>query len=205
MGPDDRELLEAWKEGDQSAAQTLIERHYEPLARFFRNKVGEDCPDLVHRTLLACVESRDRHRGEASFRTYLFTIARNELYAHFRARHRTGEVDFGTDSVAALGTGPSTALGRRQEQRLLLQALRRISIDAQIALELYYWEGLKTREIAEVLDIPHATVRSRLRLARDALEAELSALSRSPQVLASTTQGIERWMQSMQARLPREE
>jgi RNA polymerase sigma factor (sigma-70 family) len=196
----DLERLEAWKGGDQAAGRELLERHYEPLARFFRNKVGGDAPDLVQRTMLACIESRDRFRGTASFRTYLFTIARNELCAYFR-RSRP-HVDLGEQSIADLGTSPSAALGGRQEQRLLLEALRRVSIDAQITLELYYWEQLDTREIAEVLGIPAATVRSRLRLARDAVEAQLAALSLSRKVLTSTVEGFERWMRSMQARLP---
>jgi RNA polymerase sigma-70 factor (ECF subfamily) len=196
----DLERLEAWRGGDREAGRELLERHYEPLARFFRNKVGVDAPELVQRTMLACIESRDRFRGTASFRTYLFTIARNELCAHFRRSGR--EVDLGERSIADLGTSPSAALGRRQEQRLLLEALRRVSIDAQITLELYYWEGLDTREIAEVLGIPAATVRSRLRLARDAVEAQLAALSLSRKVLGSTVEGFERWMRSMQARLP---
>lgn len=196
----DLERLEAWRSGDQAAGRELLERHYEPLARFFRNKVGADAPDLVQRTMLACIESRDRFRGTASFRTYLFTIARNELCAYFRrSRH---EVDLGEQSIADLGTSPSAALGGRQEQRLLLEALRRVSIDAQITLELYYWEKLNTREIAEVLGIPAATVRSRLRLARDAVEAQLAALSLSRKALTSTVEGFERWMRSMQARLP---
>lgn len=196
----DLERLEAWRSGDQAAGRALLERHYESLARFFRNKVGADAPDLVQRTMLACIESRDRFRGDASFRTYLFTIARNELSAYFRRSHR--ELDLGEQSIADLGTSPSVGLGRRQEQRLLLEALRRVSIDAQITLELYYWEQLTTREIAEVLGIPAGTVRSRLRLARDAVEAQLAALSLSRKVLASTVEGFERWMRSMQARLP---
>jgi RNA polymerase sigma factor (sigma-70 family) len=196
----DLERLEAWKRGDRAAGRELLDRYYEPLARFFRNKVGVDAPDLVQRTMLACIESRDRFRGTASFRTYLFTIARNELCAYFRRSHR--EVDLGESSIADLGTSPSAALGRREEQRLLLEALRRVSVDAQITLELYYWEKLDTREIAEVLDIPAATVRSRLRLARDAVEAQLAALSLSRKVLTSTVEGFERWMRSMQARLP---
>ena len=196
----DRERLEAWRAGDRRAGRELLDRHYESLARFFRNKVGHESPDLIQRTMLACIESRDRFRGEASFRTYLFTIARNELCAHYRrSRH---DVDLGTQSVADLGTSPSAVMGRKQEQRLLLEALRGVSIDAQITLELYYWEKLNTREIAEVLGIPSGTVRSRLRSARDAVEAQLSALSRSRQVLSSTVDGFERWMKSMQARLP---
>jgi RNA polymerase sigma-70 factor (ECF subfamily) len=86
----DRELLDAWREGDKDAARQLLDRHYGPLDRFFRNKVGAEAADLVQRTMLVCVESRDRFRGEASFRTDLFAIARNELRAHVRGLGRGG-------------------------------------------------------------------------------------------------------------------
>ncbi len=197
---DDVALLEAWRGGDDTSGRELLDRYYPCLARFFRNKIGPESPDLIQQTMLACVASRDRFRGEGTFKAYLFAIARNELRAYLRKRSR--ETDLGSQSVADLGTSPSAELARKQEQRLLLEALRNISVDAQIALELHYWEKLTTAEIAEVLAIPVGTVRSRLRYARDAVEAQLDALSRSAEVLDSTKNGFDRWMQSVRDKLP---
>src|SRR6185436_6575853 len=71
----DAELLSAWRGGDEKAGAELFERHFEALFRFFRNKAGDQAEDLVQETFLACL-SGPAFRGEASFRTYLFTVAR---------------------------------------------------------------------------------------------------------------------------------
>ena len=157
-------------------------------------------------TALACVEAGAPFRGESSLRTYLFTIARNELYGHYRRTQKAcGELAFDTLSVVDLGESPSELLAREQQKRLLLEGLRRIPLSAQICLELFYWEELTTKEIAEVLDIPHGTVRSRVRAARHALEAALDSLARSRELLRSTIDNLDHWMSSMRARLPERE
>ena len=95
---------------------------------------------------LACVDGKDRFRQLASFRTYLFSIARNHLFMHFRKRGRQERVmEFDTLSVADLGASPGTIAVQRDEQKLLLKALRRIPVDFQLAVELYYWEGMSTK------------------------------------------------------------
>jgi len=59
----DSELFDAWLRGDARAAAELFERHFDAIARFFRNKVIEGHEDLVQQTFAACLESRDRFRG----------------------------------------------------------------------------------------------------------------------------------------------
>jgi RNA polymerase sigma-70 factor (ECF subfamily) len=193
----DFELLDAWRAGDRGAGNTLVERHFLSLYRFFRNKLGGDIDDLIQRVFLACVESRDAFRKEASFRTYLFAVARNELHAHFRRERRDAVLDFGELSVEDLGPSPSQLVAREEEQRVLLRALRMIPLDYQIALELFYWEQLTGRELAAVLDIPEGTARTRLRRARSALAQRLSRLIKSPDVLRSTTDNLDRWAASL--------
>ena len=60
-------------------------------------------------------------------------------------------------------------------------------------IELRYWEQLKTAEIAEILRLPHGTVRSRLRRARALLDEALSGLAQSPSELQSTRANLEEW------------
>jgi len=199
----DLELLAAWRSGDNKAGNELVKRHFEDVYGFFRNKLDGDVDDLIQATFLACVESRDRFRGESSFRTYLFTIARHELYATFRTRGKA-RADFATQSVDELlgpETGASTVLQVRAERLLLLRALRRVPLDDQIALELYYWKGLPGREIAEILDLPENTVRTRLRRARLRLEEEVRQLSDDAALLESTLDNFERWAGSLREQL----
>jgi len=152
-----------------------VSRHWTSISRFFRAKVGDDGADLISQTFLACVEGKDRIEGD-NVKAYLFAVARRRLADHFRRRARAPAVDFGLSSLADLATGPATELGRRQRGELLRDALARIPLDDQIALELAYFESLSTRELASVLEVPENTVRSRLSRARDKLRAVLSEL-----------------------------
>ena len=138
---DDAALLRAWREGDQHAGSTLFSRHYPSIYRFFLSKVPDAAEDLVQRTFLGCLEAAERFRGDSSVRTFLFGIAHNTLRHHLRGRQRSEQpLDSELVSVAELAPGPSTALGSKQEQRLLLRALRHVPLDTQVVLELHYWE-----------------------------------------------------------------
>lgn len=188
----DFELLDRWRDGEKSAGNELFQRHFESIRRFFRNKANlEDAEDLIQRTFLACVESVPKFRGEASFRTYLFTIARRELCHYIRRKMRTGareEPDLTVSAIADFGISPSVAALKLQEQAIIVEAMRRIPIDFQITLELYYWEQLQGPELAEVLGIAPTTVRTRLHRAREALREMLEQL-RAPGALAEADLG----------------
>jgi len=195
----DLQLLAAWGEGDRSAGDQLFNRHFDSLYGFFCRKVPSRqlADDLIQTTFLACVEGRDSFRRQSSFRTYLFAVARNKLLNHWRGHGTHGVVDFTVSSLHELGPSPRSQLAASEEQRLLLEALRRIPVDLQIAIELYYWEGMSGPELAEVLDIPEGTVRSRLRRARDALATRLAELADSEERLQSTVSNLDTWAVSL--------
>lgn len=193
---DDFELLERWRGGDANAGNELFERHFDAVHRFFVNKAPSDAADLVQRTFLACVEARDRFRQQASFRTFLFAIAHHELMAHWRKRARA-ELDPSISSLRDLDPSPSTLLARVAEERHLLEALRSIPLELQVALELFYWEGLTGPELAAVLDVPEGTARSRLRRGLALLRERLEELDRRPARLASTLASLDGWARSI--------
>jgi len=199
----DVELLEAWRGGDGEAGDRLFSRHFDSIYRFFHRKTG-DAADLVQRTFLGCVESRDRFQQRSSFRTFLFSIARYELYGYWRRNRRQDDLDFGVSSVADLSATPSRLLADKRDERLLLEALRTIPLDHQIALELHYWEGLTGPQLAEVLEVPEGTVRSRLDRARKQLRKRLGELSDSPGGLPSTVSDLERWVRSLRGAMGHE-
>ncbi len=191
----DHQLLAAWRAGDPNAGERLFERHYDAIARFFYNKAGEQAPDLIQRTFLACFEARDKLREDTRFRGFLFGIARNVLYDHFRKRRRHDHrIDFGARSVEDMGPTPTSMIAREQEIQLLMHALRKIPLDFQVILELYYWEGMSARELGETLDIPEGTARTRLRRARQLLDRQLKRLARSPRLLQSTVSDMDSWV-----------
>jgi RNA polymerase sigma factor (sigma-70 family) len=195
----DTELLAAWRGGDAKAGNDLLRRHFAALRRFFAHKLDDEVEDLIQRTFLALVRSKTRE--VSSFRAYLFTVARNELYRHLGARRRGRDaIDFGNVSVVDLGTSPSSMVARRGEQAQLLAALRAIPVDLQVALELHYWEGLTTAELAEVLEVPHGTAKSTLRRAREQLEARLRRLPRGGGAAPATLDDLEAWARELRAR-----
>jgi RNA polymerase sigma factor (sigma-70 family) len=173
-------LLQRWRDGDAGSGNTLFNRHFASIRRFFRNKVSAgDVEDLIQRTFLACVESRDRFRGDSTFRTYLFVVARNELYRHLRRRARDDAreaVDFGVSSIHAMGISPTGLVAKKEEHQLVLEALRRISVEYQLVIELYYWEQIPGPELAEILGVAPTTVRTRLFRAREALREQMEKL-----------------------------
>jgi DNA-directed RNA polymerase specialized sigma24 family protein len=85
----------------------------------------------------------------------------------------------------------------REEEKLLLQALRQIPLDLQTIVELYYWEQLPVGEIAVILDVPAGTVKSRLFRARDALREQLGAMDVPAQLQRTTIEGLEHWARAL--------
>jgi RNA polymerase sigma-70 factor (ECF subfamily) len=197
----DADLLEAWRSGDIAAGEALFERHFESVHRFFANKVWSDeVDDLVQEAFMGCVRGQDR--VTVGFKAYLFGVARKQLLKHRdRWRRDHPKEDYETGRVAALDATPSQLAVAAEEQRLLLRALRRLPLDLQIALELFYWEEMRSADIAQVLGIPHGTARSRLRRARDLLREVLDRLEASPALLESTIGNLDRWLESIRGHI----
>lgn len=177
----DESLLAQWRAGDAEVGNRLFRRHFRAIRRFFRNKVpAGEVEELIQRTFVGCVEARERIRGDFGFRPFLFAVARRQLYKYLRARashERRVDVDLGVSSVHDLGQSPSSALAKHERHQILLLALQRVSVEHQTMLELFYWEQLGGAEIAAVLDIAPATVRTRLFRGRQAVHKAFVELS----------------------------
>lgn len=191
------ELLECWRAGEREPGNELVRRHFALVSRFFRRRVNEGHADLIQRAFLGCVESRDRVPSDLPFRVYLLGIARRVLFDHLRAAGRRAA--HGDDvPPPASQESPSRLLDDVRQQRLLLRALRRLPLELQLLVELYYWEQLKVEEVGRVLDIPAGTVKSRLSRARALLREAIEACESDVDLRRSTTDGIEKWLASMQ-------
>ncbi len=193
----DVELLAAWRQGDRDAADALLERHFASLCRFFRNKVNIGVEDLIQRTLLTCVERRDRIPDGWCFRTFLFVVARDQLYMQYRSQRRS--FDATQTSVADLSPSPSTIVATRQEHAMVLQALRELPLETQVLLELRFWEGLTGPQLARVLGISEGTVRSRIRLARQRLFDALTTAAAGRGLVVESEADFESWARAVQA------
>ena len=196
----DPQLLAAWRDGNVRAGQELFGRYFEPVSRFFANKLRADHDDLIQETFEACLRGRDRLRDDTSFRSYLFSVAFNVLKVHFRRTQGAQRMEaLGSESIHDLSPGPSTIVGAGQQEQLLLEALRRLPIELQVVLELRYWEDLSSTEIGAVLEIPPATARSRLHRGRELLDRVIGQLPASRETRESTLAELDAWVARIRA------
>lgn len=166
----DYNLLDRWRSGDPAAGQELFARHFDSIYGFFETKCENEADELVQSTFLACLRAKAQFRKESSFRTYLFTIARHELYRVLRNRQRDGKrFDFELSSIAEMVSTPGTRIGKNQDQQRLIGALRQLPVEQQTLLELHYWEEMGIGDLASVFESPEVTIRTRLFRARQAL------------------------------------
>jgi RNA polymerase sigma factor (sigma-70 family) len=172
----DLQLMEQWRGGDASAGQALFAKHFESVYRFFAHKVGADADELVQQTFTGCLIARDQFRGQSSFRTYLFAIARHELYDHFR-RQRRDVIDFAVTSLAEIATSPSGLAARAEEVDRMRGALASLPVEQQVLLELHYWHDLGPAELSEVLGLTAGNVRVRLSRGRKALREKMAGVA----------------------------
>jgi RNA polymerase sigma-70 factor (ECF subfamily) len=188
----DLALLDRWRTGDAAAGEALFQRHFDSIYGFFETKCEADADELTQATFLACLRARDQFRKESSFRTYLFTIARHELYRVLRGRQRDGaRLDFQLSSIAELVSTPGTRIARNQEHRQLVEALRSLPVEQQTLLELHYWEDMEIAALAEVFEIPQATIRTRLHRARKALREKMEGTA--PRQVLETLESMDAW------------
>jgi RNA polymerase sigma factor (sigma-70 family) len=198
----DPELLQAWRGGDAEAGKQLFSRHATAVTNLFRRNVrnADVIPDLVQDTFIACRTSTTQ--DIANVGAWLRGVAYFKMTHYFRTERnapRLGADEEAATTLESLEPDPEYLLQISDERRLLMKALRRIKIEYQAIIELNYWEGVSCDDIAEILGLPQGTVRRRLQLGRDALEAQLEKLAESKALLETTTMSITDWKQKVQA------
>lgn len=179
----DVELWDRWRAGDQRAGKALFERHAPAVLRFFRAKVPESAEDLTQEVFMRFLRAA---AIETAPRAFLFGIARNVMRETFKRRRP--DFDDSITAVADVDAASSTHLHAR---RSLLTALQVLPFDLQVTIELHYWEGFTSEELAAVLGISASSARTRLTVARERLRASLS--KRFPKRPASDFDDLERW------------
>jgi RNA polymerase sigma-70 factor (ECF subfamily) len=191
-------LLAAWRHSDSSAANELMRRHYASVRRFFDLKVTHLAEDLTQQTFLASVEGVDTYRGDAGFKAYLFGIARLQLLRSLRKQGRhDNAMFFAASDQKSMATSLSVVAARREEQQVLLMALAQLPTDLQIALELYYWEGMRTAEIGAVMELNPSTVTSRLARGRELVRQYVEEMTSPGRIRDSLVADLEGWHRSL--------
>ena len=159
----DEELMQAFAKGSTEAFSELFRRYKQPLFGFFRRRVADlaQAEELTQETFLAVVRTGARYEPRALFRTYLYAIGFKILRAH-RRKMAFRAAFLGTSS----GSKEATARETTDAGVWLRDAVGKLErMDREILL-LREFEELSYAEIAEVLNLPVNTVRSRLFRAR---------------------------------------
>jgi RNA polymerase sigma factor (sigma-70 family) len=195
---EERVLFDAWRAGDRDAGTRLVRRYVPSVYAFFDSRLPGQAEDLAQRTFLACVEQHAHFRGDATFRAYLFGIARKQMLKVLE-KAAIVQRNQGAAPPPPLRTSPSGAVARREEQELLLRGLRALPVELQIMLQLYYWERMGTEEIASVMETSRGAIKLRLHRARDRLRDTIAGLDASEALRTQTLDDLEHWAASLRA------
>lgn len=197
----DFELLDRWRAGDNAAGNRLFQRHFDSVNRFFATKIGEDIDDLVQGTFYQLIRDVENFRRGASFRTYLFAIARHQFYRYLRGR--SGRRDVSLCTLEALGTSPPSQLIEHERNVQLLRALRSLPLEHQLMIQLHYWEGMSMEALGVIFELEAPAVRARLYRARKKLRREMDKLS-TDSTPAYDGDGLEAWAHSLRGQWAQE-
>lgn len=169
----DEDLVLAVQAGDTESLGALVARWERPLFRFvYRLEPRtEDARDICQETFLRVLKRADRFRRGARFSTWMYQIALNLCRDRVRRRRRWRLVlaegveppeKAATPTAADVENDPSRSAERKEMSEAVLEALRLIPAEQREVVLLKEYEGLKFREIAEIVGCPESTVKSRM-------------------------------------------
>ncbi len=192
---EDVRLLERWRAGDKTAGRQLYDRHVDAVVGFLRNKVPDRIEDFVSETFTRALElaQADKIRDPKAFRSFILGIANYTVISHNRRLWRELEFDPERHTTADVSPGPFSVAAQKEEQRILLKALRRIPFESQVLLELVYFQDLDHHTVADIVEVDYGKVRGKLYTARKKLEEAIMSFEASPELLTSTVGNIEGW------------
>lgn len=185
---DDDILIKAHLKGDKSAFEVLVKKHQESVGRLAYSimKSDQGVADIVQEVFLAAFRGLSKFRGDAAFKTWLYKITVHETMRYLKKRKRWTsflDKDVSTAQVADVAfvlfddankDSPEHLVLDSQKKALIQEAMNKLSENHHIVLHLHYQEDLSVQEIAEILEIPLGSVKSRLHYARLQLKDLLS-------------------------------
>lgn len=178
----ERQLIARASSGDCAALRELVERHKDRLFAFIWRMVRHhhDAEEICQEAFLKAFASLDRYSPQYRFSTWLFTIGYRVCLNHLRRRRFfTGEVDF-SELRERSPSQPTGVLESKEVARLkqmVWSAVDRLTAPQRAALLLFYRQDLNCQEIARVMEIPVATVKSHLHRGRNRLRELLEGVN----------------------------
>lgn len=184
--PTDQQLIAQTLQGQTASFGILIRKHqdrlFNSMVHLLRNQ--SDAEDVVQDAFLLALRKLNTFQGNSQFYTWLYRIARNTAISKLRRKKPTvsldatladQRLDFPDD-----GPAPSDQMERRERQMGLMTAMDQLSDEHREILILREMDELDYEAIAEILELPTGTVRSRLHRARSQLKELLIQSQHGP-------------------------
>lgn len=182
----DEQLVARAQEGDGRAFELLVRKYQFKIIQLVSRLVGDsDAPDVAQETFIKAYRALSGFRGQSAFYTWLYRIGINTAKNHIVSRGRrpsNQDIDiqdaeqYGhTEHLSDVDTPESLLLSEEIKQKVA-EVIHKLPADLRQAITLRELEGLSYEEIAEVMDCPIGTVRSRIFRAREAIDAVVQPL-----------------------------
>jgi RNA polymerase sigma-70 factor (ECF subfamily) len=182
----DEQLVARAQAGDQRAFELLVRKYQHKIVQLVSRLVGDgDAPDVAQETFIRAWRALNGFRGQSAFYTWLYRIgintAKNSLVSRNR-RPADQDIDVAdaelyghTEHLSDIDTPEAMALTDEIREKVT-ETIEGLPPDLRKAITLRELEGLSYEEIAQVMDCPIGTVRSRIFRAREAIDAVLKPL-----------------------------
>ncbi|TWI03498.1 RNA polymerase sigma-70 factor (ECF subfamily) [Luteimonas cucumeris] len=183
----DHELVRRVQRGDSAAFDLLVRKYQHRIAALIGRYIADwsECQDVAQETFLRAYRAIANFRGDAQFYTWLHRIAvntaKNHLVSHNR-RPPTDDIDAADAEQFESGIRlrdtdtPERELMRQEIERAVMRVVDGLPEELRTAITLREVDGLSYEEIAQKMDCPIGTVRSRIFRAREAIDTELEPL-----------------------------
>jgi len=175
---DEQAMWRVQQHADEDAFAQLVRRWESPIRNLCVRMTGDlhKGQDLTQEAFVRVFEKRSQYQPDAKFSTWLWRIALNLCYDEQRRIKRRGETALENEEGEAIvepvadASGPADQAEAGERAEMVRRALVRLPETYRTVLVLRHYEGLKFREIADVLDIPEGTVKSRMVEALEQME-----------------------------------
>lgn len=166
--PSDGALIEAIAQGEKGAMQVLYARHNVRVYRFIVGLARDEslAEDLVSEVFLEVWRKAGQFEARSKVSTWLLAIARYKTYTAFERRTDAQLDEHFAATIEDPTDGPGSILDRKDRSAMLAHCLTRLSPAHREILDLVYYHDKSIEEVAQIIGIPVATVKTRMHYAR---------------------------------------
>jgi RNA polymerase sigma-70 factor (ECF subfamily) len=174
-GASDTVLLQRVAKGDRAAFAELYRRLQRPLFGYLMKLVRERemVEDVLNETLMEVWRQAARFEGRSSVNTWVFSIAHHRAVSRLRRKRETSLDEETAAAIEDQAPTPDQQAASSDMSRILAELMTRLSAEHREILNLAYYQEFSVQEIAEALDLPANTVKTRMFYARQRLKVLL--------------------------------